>query len=100
MRFDNLLALHPLNLCHLLQIREGFGVELHYLRDRVGREVDFLVAGDRKPWFAVEAKLAATTIDPSLRHFRVRLHIPWAYQVTLDGQRDFLQAGNRCLPAR
>ena len=28
---------------HYLQDVEGFAVELHYLRDREGREVDFLV---------------------------------------------------------
>ena len=99
-RFENLLTLHLLKLCHLLQDREGFGAELHYVRDRTGREMDFLVAVDRKPRFVVEAKLAATTIDPSLRYFRDRLRIPWAYQVTLDGRRDFVQDGIRCLPVR
>jgi hypothetical protein len=75
-------------------------VELCYLRDRSGREVDFLVVVDRKPWFAVEAKLTATTIDPSLVYFRDRLRIPWVYQVVLEGQRDFIERGIRCVPAR
>lgn len=99
-RFENLIALHLLKLCHFLHDREGIGAELHYLRDRAGREVDFLVTVDRKPWFAVEAKLAETAIDPNLSYFRGRLRIPWAYQVTLDGQQDFVQDGIRCLPAR
>ena len=45
-RFEYLLALHLLKLCRLLQDREEFGAERHYLRDRAGRKVDFLVAGD------------------------------------------------------
>ena len=26
--------------------------------------------------------------------------IPWAFQVVLEGERDFIQEGVRCLPAR
>ena len=98
-RFENLVALHLLKFCHYLQDREGFAVELHYLRDRAGHEVDFLVSVGRSPWFAVEAKLAETVIDPSLVYFRDRLGLRQAYQVVLEGQRDFLQNGVRCLPA-
>ena len=98
-RFENLVALHLLKLCHFLHDREGIGAELHYLRDRAGREVDFLVTLDRKPWFAVEAKLTGTAIDPNLSYFRDRLRIPWTYQVTLEGGRDLVQNGIRCLPA-
>lgn len=98
-RFENLVALHLLKLCHLLQDRDGFNVNLHYLRDPNGREVDFLIVNGRKPWMAVEAKLGETTIDPSLFYFRDRLQIPLAYQVVLDGTRDFVDRGVRCLPA-
>lgn len=99
-RFENLVALHLLKLCHYLQDREGFRVDLHYLRDRFGREVDFLVTFNRKPWFAVEAKVQAMEIDPALIYFRERLRIPYSYQVVLESSRDFLQEGVRCLPAR
>jgi predicted AAA+ superfamily ATPase len=99
-RFENLIALHLLKLCHFLHDREGFAVELCYLRDRTGREVDFLVTVDRRPWIAVEAKLSATRIEPSLTYFRDRLRIPWVYQVVLEGKRDFVQHGIRCVPAR
>ena len=98
-RFENLVALHLLKLCHFLQDAEGHAAELHYLRNRAGREVDFLVTVGRKPWFAVEAKVSETRIDPSLTHFRESLKIPWTYQVTLEGDRDFVQDGVRCLPA-
>lgn len=98
-RFENMVALHLLKFCHYLQDKDGFQVELRYLRDRTGREVDFLVTIDRKPWFAVEAKLAETAIDPSLAHFRERLKIPFVYQVVLQATRDFVQDEVRCLPA-
>lgn len=98
-RFENLVALHLLKFCHFLQDSEGHAADLFYLRDRDGREVDFLVAVGRRPWFAVEAKLDASRPDPVLLHFRGRLRIPWVYQVTLHGNRDFIQDGVRCVPA-
>jgi uncharacterized protein len=98
-RFENLVALHLLKLCHFLEDRDGYRVELHYLRDRTGKEVDFLITSDGKPWFAVEVKLSQTKIDPSLRYFQEKLNIPWAYQVVFDGKRDFVQDNVRCLPA-
>ena len=73
--------------------------ELHYLRDRTGPEVDFLVSAGKKPWFAVEAKWSETRIDTALVYFREKLGIPWAYQVVLEGSRDFVERGVRCLPA-
>ena len=99
-RFENLLAGHLLKLCHYLEDSEGHPLALHYLRDRTGRETDFLVTVGRKPWFAVEAKLSETRVDPSLRHFKERLGIPWAYQVVLEGTRDFVEDGVRVVPAR
>jgi predicted AAA+ superfamily ATPase len=98
-RFENLVALHLLKLCHSLEDREGHPVALHYLRDRSGREVDFLVTAGRRPWFAVEAKLSETRIDRSLIYFRERMAIPWVYQVVLESDRDFLQDGVRLVPA-
>lgn len=98
-RFENLIALHLLKLCHSLADRDGHRAELHFLRDRSGREVDFLVTVAGKPWFAVEAKTTETRIDPSLLYFRERLKIPWVYQVVLDAPRDFIEEGVRCVPA-
>jgi predicted AAA+ superfamily ATPase len=98
-RFENLVANHLLKLCTYLEDREGYKVGLSYLRDRNGREVDFLVTHKRKPWFAVECKLARVEVGPALRYFRDRLKIPWTYQVVLESDRDFVEEGIRCLPA-
>jgi hypothetical protein len=98
-RFENLVASHLLKLCHHLEDAEGHAVALHYLRDREGREVDFLVTASRKPWFAVETKLQETCPDPALVLFKERLAIPWVYQVTLEGEHDFVEKGVRVLTA-
>jgi len=38
-------------------------------------------------------------VEPALYYYRSRLKIPWAYQVMLEGDRDFARDGVRCLPA-
>jgi predicted AAA+ superfamily ATPase len=80
-RFENLIAMHLLKLCHYLHDYEGHKTELHFLRNVDKKEVDFIVAVNRKPWFAVEAKLADEDISNSLFYFKERLKIPHVYQV-------------------
>jgi len=80
-RFENLVAGHLLKLCHFLYDRDGLKAELSFLRDVDKKEVDFLVTVDRKPWFAVETKLADENVSRDLEYFRAKLRIPFAYQV-------------------
>ncbi|MCC6549666.1 MAG: ATP-binding protein, partial [Ignavibacteriaceae bacterium] len=78
---------------------EGYKTELFYLRGTDGKEVDFLVTHDRKPWFAVEAKLSETAPSPQLRYFKERLQIPYAYQVIRKSGVDILQDDIRIISA-
>jgi predicted AAA+ superfamily ATPase len=98
-RFENLVALHLLKFCHYLEDHQGYRMELLYLRSANGREVDFLVTCQRKPWFMVEAKVGEEQIENSIRAFQEKLGIPFAYQVVLHGTRDFVHEKIRCLPA-
>ena len=98
-RLENLVAMHLLKLCHFLRDHDGHDIELRYLRDRTGKEVDFLVTIKGRPWLAVEVKVSETAVDPSLVYFRDRLRIPYAYQVVLDARRDFVERGIRVVPA-
>jgi hypothetical protein len=98
-RFENLVASHLLKFVHDLQDVDGHDVELYYLRDRAGHEVDFLVTSSGRPWLAVEARLADLNIDSSIHYFRQRLKIPFVYQVVLESRRDFVEDGVRCVPA-
>jgi predicted AAA+ superfamily ATPase len=76
--------------CHLLKAVEGWqdeglgDFELRYLRDKLKREVDFLVVRDRKPWFLVEVKQSDVTLSPSLAHFQRATGAAHAFQVVLD----------------
>lgn len=98
-RFENLVAGHLLKLKHVLEDQEGYLIGLHYLRDAGKREVDFLVTADKKPWFAVECKRASRSANPALNYFGERLHIPYLYQLTLEGGEDILDGRVRVMPA-
>lgn len=76
--------------CHLVKAVEtwtdlGLGhFELRYLRDKLKREVDFLVVRDRKPWFLVEVKTSDQRLSDSLAHFQKMTRAPHAFQVVME----------------
>lgn len=76
-----MVASHLLKYCDFKQDTEGYRMELRFIRDDRGREVDFGVLQDRKPLFAVECKLSDTNISSSLLDFKKKLEIPNWYQV-------------------
>ncbi len=80
-RFENMIAAHLLKLCHFIHDKDGYRAELHFLRDVDKKETDFLVTVDRKPWFAVEAKLSDESVSRDLLYFQAKLNIPFSYQV-------------------
>ncbi len=80
-RFENMVAGHLLKYCHFVEDTEGERMELRYLRDTDGREVDFVVLKNRKPIFAVECKLNDIEITKSMNYFRQRTPIPKFYLV-------------------
>ncbi len=92
-RFENMIACHLLKYCDYVQDTQGYRMELRYLRDTDGREVDFIVVRDRKPLFAVEAKLSDTNRSSHLKYFIHRTPIPKFYQVYLKGPTRFGNPG-------
>jgi predicted AAA+ superfamily ATPase len=82
-RLENLVAGHLFKMAHYLHDAEGYLINLHYLRDVDGREVDFLVTQGQQPWFAVEVKTEDREISRNLLYFGERLRIPYLYQVIL-----------------
>ncbi len=76
--------------CHLLKAVDGWNdlglgrFELRYLRDKLQREVDFLIVRERKPWCLVEVKTGETRLSPSLAHFQSETGAPHALQVVME----------------
>ena len=87
-RFENMVAGHLLKYCHLVEDTEGHAMELRFLRDTDGREIDFVVLRGGRPEFAVECKSGERRASPACRYMRERSSIPRWYQVHL-GTADF-----------
>ena len=96
--------------CHLRKAVEtwtdlGLGqFELRYLRDKLKREVDFVVVKDQQPWILVEVKLSRERLSPHLALFQGQTGAPHALQVTIDEPfvaADGLERSDPCrVPAR
>jgi predicted AAA+ superfamily ATPase len=96
-RWENLVASHLLKHCHFIEDTEGHRMELRFLRDTDGREVDFVVLKGNKAQFAVEAKTGEGPPGRALRYFKERVGISRWYQVH-GGTKDALIDGVRVLP--
>ncbi|MBP7864323.1 MAG: ATP-binding protein [Acidobacteria bacterium] len=96
-RLENLVAVHLSKFSTCLQESEGYDVRLHFLRDQTGREVDFLLTADGKPWIAVEVKASDEAPSRNLLYFKQCLAIPHAFQVCPKTGLDLEQQGVRRL---
>ena len=98
-RFENMVASQLLKYCHFIEDTEGYKMDLQYLRDRDGREIDFVVVKEQKPLFALECKVSGETLSKNIKYFKERTKIPEFYQVHL-GNKDYglPEKEGRCLP--
>ncbi len=96
-KLENMVASHLLKLCHYLYDAKGFKAELFYLRDIEKREVDFLVAIDKKPWIAIEVKTSDQNVSKNLLYFGKKLAILYLYQLVKIPDVDFIQDNVRVM---
>lgn len=89
-RFENLIASHLLKFCHYYEDVFGISAELYYVRDRLKREVDFLVVWEKQPWLLVEAKSGPEKKLPALVTFAEALHVQHRFQVCRESGLDYV----------
>ena len=84
-RNENFIASHLLKAVHWWT-DSGLGdFSLHYLRTKQQKEVDFLVAKDKKPLMLVECKTSSEEpLSPALVEFQKTLSAPYAFQVAIE----------------
>jgi hypothetical protein len=63
-------------------------MELRFVRDAQGRELNFVVVKNGKPVFAVECKAGDTGISRNISYFAQRTNIPRFYQMH-NGSKDY-----------
>jgi predicted AAA+ superfamily ATPase len=74
-KFENLVATHLLKRVHFLEDSMGEKFELSYLRDKEGREVDFVILKSKKPICLIEAKYNSDQPSGHLNYFGDKLKI-------------------------
>ena len=88
-RFENLIATSLLKRLHYLEDRDGYRYELRYIRDKEGREVDFVIVKEGNIEELIEAKYSEETISKSLIYYAERLKPPKATQIVARLRRPF-----------
>jgi predicted AAA+ superfamily ATPase len=85
-RLENLAALHLLKACQYWT-DSGQGLfDLHFVRDKEKREVDFLVTRERKPWMLIECKSNDKNPSRHLIYFAEALGTKLNFQLIDDSQ--------------
>ena len=61
---------------------------LQFIRNAQGKEIDFVVVKNQKPWFAVECKTDDRQLSKQISYYADRTNIPHFFQVHL-GSKDY-----------
>lgn len=83
---ENFIASHLLKATHYWT-DQGLGdYQLHFLRDKDRREVDFLVAKDGRPWMMVEVESSMQNkLSTNLQVFAKQLDVAHVFQLGIKG---------------
>lgn len=88
-RFENFIAAHLIKRCHFLKDYTGANWELHFLRDREQREVDFAIICDGKIIELIEVKLSDDHFSTGFMHLIGKINPQKATQIILNGNHDY-----------
>ena len=84
-RFENLVASSLLKSVNLWTQSGLSHHDLHFIRDKQKREVDFLVTKNNKPWILIEANLSSqANLSKNLVRFQELTKAKYAFQIVLD----------------
>lgn len=84
-RVENFVAVHLQKAVNYWTDR-GFGeFDLHFIRDKEKREVDFVISKNKKAWFLVEVKSSVhNKLSKNLIHFQKATQASHAFQLAFD----------------
>ncbi len=99
-RFENLVACHLLKWCWYIQDTEGRNVEIRYFRETSGREVDFVMLENEKPFAFIECKSADRYPSSLLERLKRLYPEAECWQITLEDGKDIkTKEGIRICPS-
>jgi predicted AAA+ superfamily ATPase len=70
-KLENLVACALLKEIHRCQDVQGEEFDLHYIRNKEGHEIDFLITGDKQPRQFIEVKWKDESLSPNFKRFLV-----------------------------
>lgn len=86
-RMENLVACALLKAVHWWSETGKGQYDLHFIRDKQKREVDFLVVRDGRPWIMVEVKASQNaSLSRHLEYFRAQIDVPHTFQLAFDAE--------------
>jgi len=94
-RFENLVATSLLKRLHFLEDRDGYRCELRYIRDKEGREIDFVVIKEDRLEELIEVKYSDENISKPLLYYTKRLKPRKATQIVANLKRSYDKNGIR-----
>lgn len=97
-QLENLVACCLLKFVQFRKDSAGENWNLHYLRDKEGREVDFVVTLNRRVHWLIEVKTSDDDIGTSLKYYTAKLRPKESLQLVLKLDRAQEKAGIRILP--
>ena len=83
-RFENLVATSLLKRIHFLQDTKGVVYNLHYIRDKEGREVDFALVKDGVCELLIEVKYSDDSVSRSLEYYSKKLQPKRSIQIVAE----------------
>jgi len=92
-RFENLVATTLLKRLHFLEDRDGYRYELRFIRDKEGREIDFVILKEGKIEELIEVKYSDKKPSRHLRYYSERLNPPKATQLVATLEKPFDKNG-------
>lgn len=92
-RFENLVATHLLKRLNFLEDRFGDRYELRYLRDKEGREIDFVIVKNDQIEELIEVKWQDEKIGRSLNYYHKKLNPPKSTQIVAHLENSYSKDG-------
>ena len=97
-RLENLAACSLLKLIQFRKDTAGENWNLYYLRDKEGREVDFVVTLNRRVHWLIEVKTSDDDVATGLKYYTQKLRPQESLQLVLDLDRAREKAGIKTVP--
>ena len=99
-KLENLVACAMLKEIHRCQDVEGANLDLHYIRNKDGQEIDFLLTDENVPKQLIEVKWADDSLSPHFKKFLSGVPLKRVQVVGQLGQSKSFPTGERIEPAQ